>query len=73
MTKGLKSRLDRLERHVAPQQIICVLDTPANRQLVADGFLPGDALPGRPEGADGCRRLRKSDVVLFLLEVEMGL
>jgi hypothetical protein len=74
MTKGLRSRLDRLERHVAPQQVICLLDTPENRRLVAAGFLPIDALLGEPGGEPGGhRRLRKSESVLFLLEIEMGL
>jgi hypothetical protein len=73
MTKSLKSRLDRLERQCAPQQIICVLDTPENRQLVAEGFLPGGGLPGEQGAAKGaCRRLTKSDVVIFLLEAELG-
>lgn len=74
MIKGLRSRLDRLERHVAPQRIICVLDTPDNRQLVAEGLVPIDALPGQPGEAKGsCRRLRKSDLVVYLMEVETGL
>jgi hypothetical protein len=68
--KDLKKRLDRLERQIAPPQIICILSSPTNRQLVADGFLP--ALPTSPEGVAG-RRLLKSDIVVFLLEAEMCL
>ena len=74
MIKGLRSRLDRLERQVAPQRIICVLDTPDNRQLVAEGLVPLHALPGQAgEAKGGCLRLRKSDIVFFLIEAEMGL
>ena len=74
MTKGFRTRLDRLERQVAPQQTFCVLDTPANRQLVAQGLLPIAGPPGEPGGAKGdCRRLTKSDVVVFLIEAELGL
>ena len=74
MSKDLRRRLDRLERHVAPPQIICLLDSLENRQLVAEGLLPTYALPGESEGAKGgYRKLTKSDVVVFLMEAEMNL
>ena len=47
MSNDINQRLGRLERAVDPRGIVCALDTPINRQLVADGLRPLDALPTR--------------------------
>jgi len=49
------------------QNIICVLDTPANHQLVEQGIRPTD-FP-----AEAVRRLTKQDIVLFFSEADLAL
>ena len=74
MIKSLRRRLDKLDRHLAPPRIFAVLGTPVNQQLVAEGLLPIGDLPDDLEKAKSlCRRLTKSDTVVFLIEAEMGL
>jgi hypothetical protein len=74
MIKSLRRRLDNLERHLAPPRTFCVLGTPVNQQLVGEGLLPIGDLPDDLDKARSlCRRLTKSDTVVFLIEAEMGL
>jgi len=76
--KTATRRIGKLERKFAPKQrLFCVLGTPENQALVASGFLPNPpqttATPASSRGKHPLRRLGKRDIVVFLLQAEMGL
>ena len=80
MTKNIARWLAKLERKFAPKaKMICVLDTPENRALVAKGCLPDDWQTTAPpellakrkgKGRAARRRLGSGDIVVFLSERE---
>jgi hypothetical protein len=84
MRKDIERRLDKLEQNFSfESRFLCVLDTPENRALVAQGFLPdGSQTTAPPEapsasrkGKGGAprRRLGTRDIVVFLSEAEIAL
>jgi hypothetical protein len=83
MSKQIARRLNKLERKYQPEgRTIAVLDTPENRTLLAQGFLPDDtqttAPPEPTRGATDCshparRRLGPRDIVVLMSAVEMAL
>ena len=83
MTKNIARWLAKLERKFAPKaRMICVIDTPENRALVAQGCVPDDwqttTPPGsaivrrKGKGRAARRRLGSGDIVVFLSELEMA-
>jgi hypothetical protein len=84
MTKNIARWLAKLERKFAPEaRMICVIDTPENRALVAKGCVPDDWQTTAPpvpssikregKGRAARRRLGSGDIVVFLSELEMAL
>jgi hypothetical protein len=82
--KDIGRRLGKLEHRIEPKgRLICTLDTPETRALLAKGLMPDNSvLPalyrrhrakGRREAKLIRRRLGKRDLVILLSEAEMAL